>query len=102
MKNNSVEKKDLHLVSIITVLFNDRDGIKETILSVSSQSHANCEHIVIDGGSTDGMVNIIQENIKNIEKFVTGKDWGIYDEMNKAISLAKGDCCNEVDVVLQP
>lgn len=88
------EKKDLPLLSIITVVFNDRDGIKETILSVNSQSYTNYEHIIIDGGSTDGTVSIIKENIKNIEKFVTGKDRGIYDAMNKAISLAKGDWLN--------
>lgn len=78
-------------ISIITVCFNSAKTIRDTIESVLSQDHSDIEYIVIDGGSSDGTVEIILEYQSKIAKFVSEKDRGIYDAMNKGISLATGD-----------
>ena len=79
------------LVSIVTVVFNARSTIKETIESVLSQSYKNVEYIIIDGASTDGTVEIINSYGNKITKFATENDKGIYDAMNKGILAASGD-----------
>lgn len=78
-------------ISIITVCFNSSKTIRDTIESVLSQDHSDIEYIIIDGGSSDGTVEIISEYQSKIAKFVSEKDRGIYDAMNKGISLATGD-----------
>lgn len=78
-------------ISIITATFNSEKSIQRTIDSVKSQDYHNIEHIIIDGGSTDNTVKIIESNINNIAKFVSEKDKGIYDALNKGIRLATGD-----------
>jgi len=78
------------LVSIITVVFNAENTIKQTIESVFSQSYKNIEYIVIDGGSTDGTVGIVNKYKDKIAKFISKKDKGIYDGMNKGLELASG------------
>jgi glycosyltransferase involved in cell wall biosynthesis len=77
-------------ISIITVCFNSEETIEDTIKSVDSQKHIDVEHIVIDGASTDSTIDIIKRH-KSISKFVSEKDRGIYDAMNKGIALATGD-----------
>lgn len=77
-------------ISIITVCFNSSDTIENTIKSVVNQKDVNVEHIIIDGLSTDGTVDIIKK-FKGISKFVSEKDKGIYDAMNKGLALATGD-----------
>lgn len=79
------------LVSIITVCFNAVKTIETTIKSVVNQSYKNIEYIIIDGGSTDGTLGIIEAYRKYISVVVSEQDKGIYDAMNKGISLAKGD-----------
>ena len=78
-------------VSIITVVFNGRDTIKDTIESVVSQSHNSIEYIIIDGGSTDGTIDVIGKYGSKVDKFISGQDNGIYDAMNKGIALATGE-----------
>ena len=78
-------------ISIITVSFNNAATIEDTINSVASQKHSDVEHIVIDGVSTDGTVEIVQRNRDAVEKFVSERDSGIYDAMNKGIASASGD-----------
>jgi glycosyltransferase involved in cell wall biosynthesis len=78
-------------VSIITVSYNSQSTIEQTILSVLEQTYQNIEYIIIDGASTDGTQQIIQQYRHKIEIVVSEKDKGIYDAMNKGISLATGD-----------
>ena len=82
------------LISIITVVFNDKYGLEETILSVLSQTSENIEYIIIDGGSNDGTVDVIKKYEKSIDKWISEPDNGIYDAMNKGIALASGGFIN--------
>ena len=78
-------------VSIITVVFNAVDKIEATVLSVFGQKYRNVEYIVVDGGSTDGTLDIINRYRDKIDIFISEKDDGIYDALNKGISKATGD-----------
>lgn len=78
-------------VSIVTVVYNDQDNILKTIKSVANQTFKDREYLVIDGDSTDNTKEIINQNILSIDKYVSEKDKGIYDAMNKAIDIAKGE-----------
>ena len=79
------------LISIVTVIFNDYESITETLESIFSHKSAEIEYIIIDGGSTDGTLEIIKENIQHIDILITEPDKGIYDAMNKAIAIANGN-----------
>ena len=81
-------------VSVITVCYNAIRGIEKTIQSVISQSHDDLEYIVIDGGSTDGTIDVIQKYRDKIAYFVSEPDGGIYDAMNKGIKVATGEWIN--------
>ena len=78
-------------ISIITVVFNDKDNILKTIENVSLQTYKNIEYIVVDGNSTDGTKNIILNNINKISKYISEPDLGIYHAMNKGVKIATGD-----------
>ena len=78
-------------LSIITVTKNDKNYIEDCIKSVIKQQYPNYEYIIIDGGSTDGTIDIIKKYHKHISIFISEPDGGIYDEMNKGIKLATGD-----------
>lgn len=78
-------------LSIITVCYNSADTIAATLASVASQTHADIEHIVIDGASTDSTLEQIQQHGQHITVLVSEPDGGIYDAMNKGIALATGD-----------
>jgi glycosyltransferase involved in cell wall biosynthesis len=78
-------------VSIITICLNSKEFIASTIESVLMQSYKNIEYIVIDGESTDGTLEIIKKYVGSISKYVSEKDKGIYDAMNKGVLLASGD-----------
>ena len=78
-------------VSIITVAYNSEKTIEDTIKSVVSQSYLNIEYILVDGASTDGTMRIVNKYSDDITKVISEKDGGIYDAMNKGISLATGD-----------
>lgn len=78
-------------ITIVTVCCNSAATIRDTLESVAAQSHKNVEHIVIDGGSTDGTLDVIHEWKKHPVRLVSEPDRGIYDAMNKGIRLATGD-----------
>jgi glycosyltransferase involved in cell wall biosynthesis len=78
------------LITVVTVVYNGKDFIEKTILSVIHQSYKNIEYIVIDGGSTDGTVDIIKKYKDKIAFWVSEKDEGIYDAMNKGCLRSKG------------
>lgn len=80
-------------ISVITVALNAVDKIEETICNVMQQRYKAVEYIVIDGGSTDGTVGILEmyKQSGNIDCFICEKDDGIYDAMNKGIAAATGD-----------
>jgi glycosyltransferase involved in cell wall biosynthesis len=78
-------------ISLITVAYNSAETIEETILSVLSQKDVDLEYIIIDGGSKDATLEIIQKYSSKIDVFLSEKDEGIYDAMNKGIGLASGD-----------
>ena len=82
------------LVTIVTVVKNDIANIEKTILSVINQTYPNIEYIVIDGGSTDGTMEIIDKYSKQIDCKISESDQGIYDAMNKGFELASGDWIN--------
>lgn len=79
------------LISIITVVYNGAKHIEKTISSILEQTYDNVEYIIIDGGSTDGTLDIIKKYQHAIDYWVSEPDNGIYDAMNKGISLATGD-----------
>ena len=82
------------LISIITVCFNSEKNIKDTIESVLNQSYQNFEYIIIDGGSIDRTLEIVKKyepKFKGKLRWISEKDEGIYDAMNKGINLAKGE-----------
>jgi len=83
--------RDLPLISIITVVYNGAKTIEQTMQSVINQSYKNKEYIIIDGGSTDGTVELIKKYESHLTFWTTGPDNGIYDAMNKGISHAKGE-----------
>ncbi len=78
-------------ITVITIVRNGRQFLEETIKSVLGQSYENIEYIVIDGGSTDGTVDIIKSYDSKITKWVSEKDEGIADAFNKGLSYATGD-----------
>ncbi|MDH4028151.1 MAG: glycosyltransferase [Nitrospirota bacterium] len=78
-------------VSIITASYNNKDTIEQCIKSVAAQNYENIEHIVIDGGSTDGTVDIIRQYEAGISYWKSERDEGTYHALNKGISLATGD-----------
>ena len=81
-------------VSVVTVCLNAVNEIERTMLSVLDQTYTNIEYIVIDGGSTDGTVDIIRKYQDRIAHFISEPDKGLYDAMNKGIDLATGEWIN--------
>lgn len=78
-------------ISIITATYNSGSTLRDTIRSVLFQSYSNIEYIIIDGGSKDNTLNIINEYKDKIAKVISEPDKGIYDAMNKGITCATGD-----------
>jgi len=78
-------------ISIITVVFNNVRTIEDTIRAVEMQNYSDVEHIVIDGASTDGTLDVLQRHQDKITKLVSEPDRGIFDAMNKGLRLATGE-----------
>lgn len=102
-------------LSIVTINYNNAEGLRRTLASVSEQTYRDIEHIIIDGGSTDGSVDIIKEYayanpskdpfLKHTIKWVSEKDNGIYNAMNKGLRKATGayiEILNSGDVLAAP
>ena len=85
---NSLPNKPL--ITVITVVFNGASTVEGTIQSVINQAYNNIEYIIVDGGSNDGTVEILKRYEHAIDYWVSEKDGGIYDAMNKGIALASG------------
>lgn len=82
-------------LSIVTINYNNAEGLRKTLASVALQTYRYIEHIVIDGGSTDKSVEVIKDYVNQCKKYdvlwVSEKDKGIYDAMNKGVKKATGD-----------
>lgn len=94
--------------SIITIVYNGVSEIEQTIKSVINQTFTDYEYIIIDGASTDGTLNIVNKYQSSIHKIVSEKDDGIYNAMNKGLSIADGqwvifmncgDCFYDMDIL---
>ena len=77
-------------VSIITATYNSASTLRDTLETVKSQDHPDIEHIIVDGGSGDGTVAMIK-SYSHVAKFVSEKDRGLYDAINKGIRMSSGD-----------
>ncbi|WP_081818912.1 glycosyltransferase family 2 protein [Arthrobacter sp. UNC362MFTsu5.1] len=77
-------------ISVITIAYNDLEGVRKTVNSVQQQSYAEIEHIVVDGGSTDGTREFL-ESLDGSVQWVSERDNGRYDAMNKGAKIASGD-----------
>jgi len=78
-------------LSIVTINYNNKKGLAKTIESVTNQEFKDFEWIIVDGGSTDESVALIQDNLTHIDYWVSEKDQGIYDAMNKGIKASTRD-----------
>lgn len=79
------------MISIITAVFNRAETISDAIDCIQLQSHSSLEHVIIDGGSKDGTIEIIKRKINKNTIFVSEPDGGIYDAINKGIRLSSGE-----------
>ncbi len=79
------------VLSIVTVVYNGAASLRRTIDSVLSQGYPNIEYIIVDGGSTDGTVDLLREYDESLAYWSSSKDKGIYDAMNKGVALCTGD-----------
>ena len=85
---------ELPLITVITVVYNGAKYLEETIQSVINQTYPNVEYIIIDGGSTDGTIDIIRKYEDYVDYWVSEPDKGIYDAMNKGIIVSIGEWLN--------
>ncbi len=94
--------------SIITINYNNKEGLEHTLKSVINQTFKGFEYIIIDGGSTDGSVDVIKQYADHVTYWVSEKDKGIYNAMNKGVVQARGeylvfmnsgDCFHSPDVL---
>lgn len=90
-KKTSLDKP---LLTVITAVFNGENHLEETILSVLNQTYDNVEFIIIDGGSTDGTLEILKKYEHAIDYWISEKDSGISDAFNKGVQVASGDYIN--------
>lgn len=86
-------KKVLQRISVITVNYNNLRGLRRTMESVMAQTYTELEYLVVDGGSTDGSVGLIRQYADRLSYWVSEKDGGIYDAMNKGLAKATGEYC---------
>jgi glycosyltransferase involved in cell wall biosynthesis len=79
------------LLSVITVVYNGAATLEKTILSVAGQTFKDMEYIIIDGGSKDATIDIIQKHAAHVTKWISEPDKGVYDAMNKGVRMAEGE-----------
>lgn len=82
------------LVTVVTVCYNAVDELEKTMISVLNQTYGNIEYIVIDGGSTDGTVDIIRKYADRLVYWVSEPDKGLYNAMNKGVAYSTGEWLN--------
>jgi len=78
-------------ISVITVCYNSAATVRETLLSVAEQTHPDIEHIIVDGGSSDATLSLVQQYRRHSGPLISEPDRGIYDAMNKGLALATGE-----------
>lgn len=78
-------------ISVITVVLNDVDGLARTMSSMANQDYGNVQYVIVDGGSTDGTLDLIRRRGHLVERWISEPDEGIYHAMNKGLDLADGD-----------
>lgn len=83
--------KERPLISYVTVVRNNEACLERTIKSVQDQTYANVEHVILDGASTDNTLSIIQKYANIIDYYASEDDGGLYDALNKAIGLCRGE-----------
>jgi glycosyltransferase involved in cell wall biosynthesis len=86
------------LISIVTVVYNGAENIEKTILSIINQDYQNIQFVIIDGGSKDNTLEIVNKYIDKVDVLISEPDNGIYDAMNKALPLCKGEWINFMNV----
>lgn len=86
-----MNRRECPLVTIITIVYNGEEHIAETIISVTDQSYPNIEYIIVDGGSTDSTLSIVDRFKDKVTHFISEKDRGISDAFNKGIRMAQGE-----------
>lgn len=91
LESNDASSLGFPTISVVTVVRNGKDAIAETMDSVLAQDYPRIEYIVIDGDSTDGTKDIVERYRNRLDLFISEKDQGVYDAMNKGVSLAQGD-----------
>lgn len=79
------------LISIITITYNAEEFLERTIESIKLQTVKDFEYILIDGGSKDGTMTIVNQNAEIFDTVISEKDNGLYDAMNKGLKLATGE-----------
>lgn len=79
------------IVSIITIVYNGVETLEKTIRSIAALTYPHVEYIIVDGGSTDGTIDLIHRHEKHFAHWISEPDKGLYDAMNKGIDLATGD-----------
>ena len=100
-------------LSIVTINYNNAEGLRKTLVSVAEQTYRDIEHIIIDGGSTDGSIEVIRDYVERLKiedrilkiDWVSEKDNGIYNAMNKGIRKASGEyiqILNSGDILANP
>ena len=92
-------------ISVITVTWNSAATVADTLASLNAQTHPDVEQIIVDGGSTDATLAIVQAEGRRVAKVVSERDKGIYDAMNKGLKLATGDVIgllNSDDILASP
>jgi len=83
--------KQFPKISYVTPVFNQVEFIERTILSVINQDYPNFEYIIVDGGSTDGTLDIIKKYESSLCKWISEPDAGMYDALNKGFKLTSGE-----------
>ena len=91
IRGSNSNNSGLPLVSVVTVTFNAEKTLKKTLDSVRAQTYKNIEHIIVDGGSTDGTLGLVQANENSIAYWRSERDHGVYDAFNKGVVLAQGE-----------
>lgn len=88
---NPIEPKANPRLTVITVAYNAKETIEQTILSVGAQAAEGIEYLIIDGASNDGTVEVLRRLAHHVDNWVSESDHGIYDAMNKGASMASGE-----------
>ncbi len=78
-------------ISVVTCVYNDVNNLEDTMISVFTQDYINVEYVIVDGGSTDGTVELLKKYKSKVSNWISEKDNGIYDAMNKGVQMCSGD-----------